>query len=177
MATVGRRKRDQLKTALAPDFEGKTWPRPGEVGWCKFPRATPAILRILDRVEIRGDRDLTRTLLDIWCRNYGDGFVELEDERHHASLAGLQPNSRGVRSWGERLDLLERLGFLKVLGRGAVRRAYVLVLDPNEAVLGLREEGLVSDELWSQYQTLRVRAGAAAATQSQASERPSGSGA
>ena len=56
-----------------------------------------------------------------------------------------------MRSWRERLDLLEKLGFIRTSSKGSRSRAYVLILHPHQVVRRLRDEKRVPDFWWSVF--------------------------
>ncbi|MGD0905403.1 MAG: hypothetical protein ABR924_21120 [Terracidiphilus sp.] len=118
----------------------------------------PIILRILAEKSVSGDMDLTRTYLGVWCDNYGQGIVEIADERLYAETAGLR-GARGVRSWRDRMAKLSDLGFLH-LHQGVSRNiGFVAILHPYPAVERLRRAGLVSDAWWGAFQQRLAQVG------------------
>jgi hypothetical protein len=119
----------------------------------------PIVLRILGEKTVSGDMDLTRTYIGVWCDNYGQGIVEIDDEQAYAEAAGLR-GTRGVRSWRERMRKLAELGFLRLHEGGAKSVAFVAILHPYDAVEDLRTRGLVSDAWWGAYQQRLAQVGA-----------------
>ena len=149
---AGRKKisqrRGEQRERLAPGSGEIVWPQAGEDGWGKTPRTMSIILRILGEKAVSGDADLVGTYLDLWDRNMGEGLVELRSDAEHACVAGFG-QSRGPRTWRERLDRLADLGFVQVHPRGPVKYGYIIIVHPHRAVRGLRDQGLVPDELWN----------------------------
>lgn len=76
------------------------------------------------------------------------------NEADHAYAAGYT-GSRAVRTWHERMLLLQELGFIKSKHVGNQRYKLVFVVDPLVAITRLREAGKVPDSWWEAY-TLRL---------------------
>lgn len=142
------RKREELRDALWPNLAEEIWPQPKESGWCRLPRVMPIILRILAEKNISGDMDLSRTYLGLWCDNYGEGIVEVEDEHLYAETAGLR-GDRGVRSWRARVRRLAALDLLRIYDRATREVGFVAILHPYKPLEGLHARGLVPDGWWA----------------------------
>jgi hypothetical protein len=148
-------KRTQLRETHFPGSSAYIWPQPAEEGWGWVPRNLCLVLAAIDELKDKG-LDVTRAYLDLFMLNLGEGIAEIHDERDLAKRAGLTANDRGVRSWGERLKVLENLGFIKV-NRGAGGKVeYVVLVHPRKVMKALRRDGKVSDELWRMFQTSLV---------------------
>ena len=63
------------------------WPQ--NSGWFKAPRILPVTLLIIDHLVGSG-KDLARTYLDLLSRNWGEGFLDVEDEHQAAFMAGFK---------------------------------------------------------------------------------------
>lgn len=146
----------RLRPIIWPDHPEDAWPGCKESLCFRAPSILPIVLRILDSKGLRGDRDVSRTYLDLMAREQGGGVVELDQERDHAYLAGFEANERGVKSWRERIRILADLGFIRVAPRGSSPYGYVLLLDPERSILSLRERGLISDGDWNLFHSLRL---------------------
>jgi hypothetical protein len=70
----------------------------------------------------------------------------VDDEDGIAYASGLS-----VRRWRERIDILEKLGFVKVKPNGARKYGYIFLPNPNELAVRLRRDGKVSDEWWGAF--------------------------
>jgi hypothetical protein len=81
----------------------------------------------------------------LWCRAFDDYVVEVRDEYEAAHSSGYE-GQRAIRTWRERLDVLQRLGFVltKKTPYGAYR--YVLILDPHQVIDDLILKGKLSEE-------------------------------
>lgn len=62
----------------------------------------------------------------------------------------------GVRTWKERMMLLETLGFIKSRKAGNQQYKFVLLVHPTIAVKRLHEKGLVDDVWFSTYRERQI---------------------
>jgi hypothetical protein len=145
--TAGANRRSQLKSQYWPNEPG--WDGMGN-GWFKSPRTLPLILALLSAKELTGGRDISRVYLELLARHMDGGIVEMGNESEHAYAAGYT-GSRAVRTWCERIQLLEELGFIRTKQIGNQRYKLLLVVDPITAVTELRKKGRVADEWWEAY--------------------------
>ena len=145
-----RARRTKVRETFFPGSSAYIWPQGDEEGWARVPRNIGLVLAIIDDIKGKGV-DVTRTYLDIFAHNLGEGIVEVHHELDFALRAGLSTGDRGVRSWEERLEVLDALGFIK-LHRGATGRVeFIVLVHPRKAVKKLHREGKVKAELWNSY--------------------------
>jgi len=76
----------------------------------------------------------------------GGGVIEMRHEGDHAYAAGYK-GPRGIRTWQERMNLLEKNGIIKTKQIGNQRYKYVLLIHPTAVVEKLRSDGNV-EESW-----------------------------
>jgi hypothetical protein len=69
-----------------------------------------------------------------------DGFVEVEDPDEMAAGSGYATGTRHVRTWREKLDELQRLGFIRIKPNGTQKYRYILLLHPHDVVQRIRHE-------------------------------------
>jgi hypothetical protein len=150
--TPGAERRAKLKKLYWP--HDSEWSGTGN-GWFRGPRTVPLILALLSRKELTGGRDVSRVYLELLARHMDGGVIEIGNEADHAYAAGYT-GSRAVRTWHERMTLLEELGFIKSKHVGNQRYKLVLVVDPVHAVAELRKQDRVPDSWWEAY-LLRLR--------------------
>ena len=74
--------------------------------------------------DVSGTQDPTRVYLELLARHIDEGVIRMSTEEDHAYAAGYE-GPRGVRSWRERMKLLESNGFVKVKTIAGRRHAYV----------------------------------------------------
>src|SRR5437870_5052588 len=107
--TAGSNRRAQWKERYWPDEVA--WSGTGN-GWFKGPRTLPLVLSLLSRKDLTAGRDVSRVYLELMARHMDGGVVEIGNEGDHAYAAGYTGN-RAIRTWCERMHLLENLGFIK----------------------------------------------------------------
>ena len=123
-------------------------------GWFKGPRTLPLILALLSDKTLTAGRDVARVYLELLSRHFDGGVIEMGNEADHAYAAGYT-GSRAIRTWHERMLLLQELGFIKAKHVGNQRYKLVFVVDPLVAVTRLRDAGRVPESWWEVY-TLRL---------------------
>jgi hypothetical protein len=138
---------EKLRQKLWPDDD--PWTGKEEVGWVKMPRTFPLILRLLDSKELSGAQNLSNTYLELWGRQSEAGVIEISQELDHVYASGYSSNR--VRSWRERMALLEELGFIKSQPASGQQYKYVLLIHPTIAVQKLRDQGRIDNEWWTTY--------------------------
>jgi hypothetical protein len=150
----GAERREKIRDEFFGDEDA--WTRdPKEKGWFKAPRTLPLILELLKSKDLSGNFDPSGVYLDLLSRNIGGGLVEMTDEAVHAYSAGYF-GTRAVRSWQERMKVLESLGFIKTKQIGNQRYKYVLIVHQTAAVQHLRDAGKVSDAWWDAYRARQI---------------------
>jgi hypothetical protein len=129
------------------------WTGDNEKGWFRAPRTLPLVLGLLGQKELSGALDPTKVYLELLARHIDNGIVEMVGEPDHAYAAGYL-GSRGVRTWQERMKVLEDLGFIRSKHIGNQRYKYVLLVHPTVAIQNLYEKKRVPQQ-W--YDTFRAR--------------------
>lgn len=141
--TAAQRRREKLRAEIWPDVTtDQLWSRATFTGFTTIPRTLPLILHIIDMLD---KKTAGRVYLDLWCRAFDDYVVEVRDEYEAAFSSGYE-GQRAIRTWRERLDVLERLGFIrtKKTPHGAYR--YVLLLEPHQVIADIQAKGELSEE-------------------------------
>ena len=142
--TTAQRRRLRLRRELWPEVkEDQLWDRTQFVGFTTIPRTLSLILHIIDSLD---KKTAGRVYFDLWCRAFDDYVVEIRDE-YEAALSSGYEGQRAIRTWRERIAVLEDLGFVhaKKAPHGAYR--YVLVLEPHDVIASLQKKGKVPEEL------------------------------
>jgi hypothetical protein len=148
-------KYERIRHEFFPGFDDKIWNLEDneEKGWWTIPRTMPLILTLINMLDAEKKHDASRVYLDLWCRAFGAGIVEVLDEPTMAYSSNLI-SPRAVRSWHERIAFLERIEFIKTRGIGNRKVQYILLLHPHKVVASLRKQGKIP-EMW--YATFRQR--------------------
>jgi hypothetical protein len=144
----GRLKRERLRDQLWPDIAPRLWARQDNAGFTTVPRLLSLIVVLIR--DLSGKSDPSRVYLDLWLRGFDDAFLNIIQEDQFAFSSGYKGN-RAIRSWRERIKQLKALGFIDVKPRGNTEIAYILILNPLDAVARLREQGKVKDDWWNAY--------------------------
>lgn len=154
--TAATRRRMNMRKELWPDIsDDQIWSRATFTGFTTVPRTLSLIARIIDDLD---KRTAGAIYLDLWCRSFDDYLIEIRDEYEAAYLSGYS-GQRAIRTWRERISILEEYGFIKTYKtpHGAYR--YILILEPHQVVDNLRKTNKVSDESWYFLTSLLVTIG------------------
>ena len=140
------KKQEALREELWPDSTARVWRAYQEKGYCCLPRVLPLLLRLLNDKRIIGGKagDCGPVYVELLARGRGQGIV----------------GTRAVRSWRERVEGLERAGFIEVKARPNQRVGVVLLVHPHLVAERLHRRELVDDEWWATYQRLLREHGA-----------------
>ena len=151
------RRRLARRNSIWDDAEPHIYNRKEESGFITIPRTLPLVCTLL---KILGEKnDPSRVYFELWCRQRDDGFVEIDDGDEVAAAAGFYRGStRRVRSLREALDQLEKLGFIRISGKGPRKYAFILILHPHDVVQRIKHEhpDWIPDWWWSLF-SLRVQ--------------------
>jgi hypothetical protein len=112
---------------------------------------------LLSDKGISGKSDLTGVYLELLARHRDSGIVEMVSPGEHSYGAGYS-GARGIRTWQERMKILEELGFIKSKESGNQQYKYVLLIHPTIAVQRLHEKGLVPKKWWETYRPRQIEA-------------------
>ena len=154
--TAATRRRLAQRKQIWPEIEDRQlWNRSEFTGFTTIPRTLSLIMSIIDVLD---KKNAARVYFDLWCRSFDDYVIEVRDEYEAAFSSGYQ-GQRAIRSWRERVNILEILGFIKTYkaSHGAYR--LILILDPHVVVEGLHEGGRVKDEMWLALRSLLISIG------------------
>lgn len=134
------------------------WTGDNEKGWFKAPRTLPLILALLSSKNVSGNTDPTRVYLELLARHLDNGIVKMGTDEEHAYAAGYT-GERGVRSWRERMKVLEGAGLIMVKRVAGKHFAYVLLVHPSVFVPALRTAGKVDAEWDEAYINRQLETG------------------
>lgn len=151
------RRRLRLRQEVWPDLKADVlWDRSKFTGFTTIPRTLSLIARIIDTLD---KKTAGPVYFDMWCRSFDDYVLEVRDE-YEAALASGYEGQRAIRTWRERVRILEDHGFIKAtrLSHGPYR--LVLILDPHPVVETLNAKQLIRPELMQAYRNQLVSIGA-----------------
>jgi len=146
-------RREELRKQYWPDED--LWTGEKEVGWFPAPRTLPLILGLLSSKAVSQKKDPSSVYLDLISRQRGEGVIEMGHEADHAFAAGYE-GRRAVRTWQERMKILEDNGFIKTVEVGNQRFRYVAIVHPTTAVQRLRDSRKIPDRWWNAYVARKV---------------------
>jgi len=153
MKRVASQKREKIRRDFWPNEDAWTGEKENnDKGWFRAPRTIPLILGLLRSKELSGRLDPSSVYLELLARHIDGGVIEMVGEDEHAFAAGFT-GARAVRSWKERMKILEREGFIKTQQVGNRKYGAVLLVHPTVAVQRLRDKGKVPDSWWSVYRS------------------------
>lgn len=131
--------------------EEDLWTGEKEVGWFSVPRSLPLVLSLLSSKQVSGGKDPSLVYLELLSRQRGEGIIEMGHEADHAFAAGYE-GTRAVRTWQERMKILEDTGFILTVQAGNQRYKYVAIVHPTTAVHLLRRSGKrIPSNWWNAY--------------------------
>jgi hypothetical protein len=142
------KRREEIRLRYWSDED--LWTGEKEIGWFSVPRSLPLVMNLLSSKEISGGKDPGSVYLELLSRQRGEGVIEMADEADHAFASGYDGN-RAVRTWQERMKILEEVGFIRCVKVGNQRYKYVAIVHPTTAVRRLREQGRIHDMWWDAY--------------------------
>jgi hypothetical protein len=154
--TATQLRREEIKKELWPKEIAWTGEKP-EQGWFRAPRTLPLILMLLADKKISGKSDLSGVYLELLARHRDSGIVDMVSAGEHSYGAGYA-GARGVRTWQERMKILEDLGFIKSKQSGNQQYKYVLLVHPTIAVQKLYDAGKVPKIWWETYRPRQIEA-------------------
>lgn len=142
------KRREEIRLEHWPNED--LWTGEKEIGWFSVPRSLPLVLKLLSSKPISEGKDPSSVYLELLSRQRGEGVIEMGLEADHAFAAGYE-GSRAVRTWQERMKVLEEAGFIRTVQVGNHRFRYVALVHPTTAVQRLRAKKKVPDNWWYAY--------------------------
>jgi hypothetical protein len=143
-------RREKQREQLWPGSSSEVWNRKKEVGFCTVPRTLGVIMTLIEQLADKG-KHVSRIYFELWCRAFDDYLIEVSDQEAFAFASGLVAAGRNVRSWEERIRVLEELGFVAIAPRGSKKYGYILLRDPHKVVKQLHAKGRVPANWWGAY--------------------------
>lgn len=151
--TAGTEKRVKIRKEYWPTDDA--WTGDNEKGWFRAPRTLPLLLGLLGEKGLSGKFDPIKVYLELLARHMDGGVIEMTNEADHAYAAGYF-GQRGVRTWQERMNTLEKLGVIKTKQIGNQKFKYVLLVHPTTVIKRLRDAGKISNLWWDTYRSRQI---------------------
>ena len=145
--------RTALRDRLWPG--AKAWTGEDSKGWFRAPRTLPLLLMLLRSKKLSGRQDPSSVYLGLWARHFDSGIIEITNELEMAYEAGYT-GGRALRTWQERMALLQKHGFIKFEEAANQKHRYVLLVEPSEVIKVLVKKDLVDKQWHTTYDTRRI---------------------
>jgi len=110
---------------------------------------------LLASKKVSGKSDPSRVYLELLSNHRDSGFIEILSEADHAFAAGYASN-RAVRTWRERMKLLEKLGLIKTDGDETQRIKFVLLRPVDAVVKTLKSQNKLPIGWLNAYTTKQI---------------------
>lgn len=137
----------EARTKLWPEISNQhIWYRLERDGFVTMPRAMPLIMRIMDHLAGKGI-PVSLVYLDIWCRSFDEGFVQLNKPDEMAYYSGFS-GQRALRTWKDRINRLAALGFISVKAGPSGPLSYALIFNPYHVISRANSAGELIDGMW-----------------------------
>jgi hypothetical protein len=142
-------RREELRDSYWPN--AIAWTGKDAKGWFPAPRTLPLVLLLLRSKRLSGRKDPSRAYLALLARHVDNGIVEVPNEAELAYESGYT-GQRAIRTWQERMQLLEKLGLIKIRSSGNQKYRYVLLVHPSLAIEKFRRQsGIIDGNWWTAY--------------------------
>lgn len=127
------------------------WTGKEATGWFFAPRTLPLLLLLLRSKGLSGRKDPSRVYLALLARHVDSGIIEIVNEADLAYESGYT-GQRAIRTWQERMQLLAKLGLIKIQPSGNQQYRYVLLVHPSLVIEKLHKQGgVINGNWWSAY--------------------------
>jgi hypothetical protein len=154
--SAGTSRRRALRDEVWPDET--PWTGENEKGWFRAPRTLPLIMALLGSKTVSGNTDPTPVYLELLARHLDGGVIQMANDEEHAFAAGYA-GYRGVRSWRERMRVLEEAGIIRIRRMGVKHFAYVLLVHPSVFIAKLNAAGKIDPEWLEAYRHRQFETG------------------
>jgi hypothetical protein len=127
-------------------------------GFSSMPRVMPMLMNLIQDASKQVSKKSIpagRTYLVLWCRVFGEGMVNIDNEIVTASEAGYT-GERALTTWREHMRVLKALGFIDFKVGQAGPMQFVLLFNPYKVVKSLKEKKWIPED---EYNKLYQRAG------------------
>lgn len=132
-------------------------------GFSSIPRVMPILMNMIgDASKHVSTKSVPagRSYLVLWCRNFGEGFVKIENEMVTASEAGYI-GERSLSTWREHVRVLKELGFIDYKPGQAGPMQFILLLNPYQVAKALREKKWIQEGTYTALFQRAMEIGAA----------------
>jgi hypothetical protein len=152
-----RQNLEKLRAELWPDITPEMlWHRRRSDGFVTIPRTMPLLMIMMDALS-KG-RPVSGTYLELWCRSHDESLLTVAGKEHEYATASGFSGERAISTWQSRLDILARLGFIRLADGPRGSRSYLLLLNPYHVMK--KHKSKVEAFLWNSFaaRTIEIRA-------------------
>lgn len=130
-------KRERLRKKFWPEItEDQLWLRKKTKGFVTIPRGLSIIMRIMN--SLSKGKPLSDTYVTLWCYVFDEMTITIQRPRQMAMESGFT-GQRAENTWRDRMQKLEKLGFIKTKSGPSGNFHYVLLLNPYLVVKSLEK--------------------------------------
>jgi hypothetical protein len=131
---------EALRLELWPNINDlHVWNRQTSDGFSTIPRTLSQIGSMADALSGKG-KPVMQTYLELWCRVYDNGFVNLSRQQEIAFASGFS-GQRAVATWRERMKRLQELDFIDIKAGPSGPFSYALIINPYWVVASHKKKG------------------------------------
>ncbi len=152
-------RREDLRNELWPGSADEVWSRHGTSGWTTIPRVLPLITVLLRHLTKNNGGDASSVYIELWARVYDEGYVQISNQLDHVYASGYT-GARGLRTWQERMRLLEDHGFIKIQSNGAQEFGHILLVDPLLVASRHKRNNRTPEGWWAAFRSRADEIGA-----------------
>lgn len=150
--SAATQRREELRDTYWPN--AIPWTGKNATGWFFAPRTLPLLMLLLRSKHLSGKKDPSRVYLALLARHVDSEMVEIVNEADLAYESGYT-GQRATRTWQERMQLLAKLGLIKIQASGNQQYRYVLLVHPSLVIEKLRKQDrrgeVIDGNWWSAY--------------------------
>ena len=118
-------------------------------GFATISRLMPWIMVLIRHLSPKG-KDPSGVYWELWCRDFGQALIEINDEEEHAFAAGYTSN-RALRTWKDHIRLLAEMHFIRFDGVGNREIGNVLLINPLAVARWYHQEKKTPKGWWSSF--------------------------
>lgn len=150
--TKADQKREDRRNELWPGSAGWIWDvfdEESTVGFATISRLMPWITVLIRHLSGKG-KDPSSIYWELWCRDMGQGFIQISDEQECAYASGYS-SSRALRTWREHIQLLADLNFIKTERSGNREVGFVLLMNPLAVARWYHQQKQTPEGWWTAF--------------------------
>lgn len=145
---MSERSKQQFELHFGDTPEPLRWHRKTNDGYTTLPRTLPIVMQAVDKA-CKGQPP-GHTLFCLWSRAPDNSVLMIENPATFAAEAGFT-GERSVDTWRKRMKKLREYNLIRTKPGASGEFYYVLLVNPNAALEGMRAKGEINDELYGRF--------------------------